>query len=320
MPQSILASMSKARVLRKCAGKPPGSRTNRGGGVLYPTVGFLLLCLMPMAFVWTSMRSLLTLVFEDETYTHIPLVPIVSFYLIYTGRKLIFSKILYAWGTGSALILPGSISLALARLNIWQLSSANQNSLLMIGCVLLWAGAFGLFFGNYALRAASFPLLFLLFSIPIPQPPLSQVIFLLQEGSAKAAESIYWMFGVPFFRQGLDFALPGVTIRVAEECSGIRSSLALLILTVLASHLFLRNNWKKALLCLLVFPIAVAKNGLRIFTLSTLAVYVNPAFLHGRLHHQGGIVFFLVTLALMALLLILLHKSEKKGPAADSIE
>ena len=43
----------------------------------------------------------------------------------------------------------------------------------------------------------------------------------------------------------------------------------------------------------------LVKNGIRIATLTLLANYVNPEFLYGRLHRQGGVVFFLIGLALL---------------------
>lgn len=292
--------------------------TNRGGGTLYRGVGFVLLCVMPIVFVWGLIHSLIALAFLNDTFAYIPLIPVVSLYLIYIERKSIFALTSYGWRTGSALIVPGVACLTMARSNLWQLRSANQISLLMLAFVLIWAGAFALFFGNHSFHAASFPLLFLLFMIPIPEPLLSQAIRMLQLGSAKATESIFRLFDVPFFRQGLDFTLPGVTIRVAEECSGIRSSLALLITTVVASHFFLRTTWRKLLLCIFVIPIVILKNGLRIATLSTLAVYVNPGFLRGNLHHRGGIVFFVIALLPMALFLVLLQKGEGHPVAPPS--
>ena len=50
-------------------------------------------------------------------------------------------------------------------------------------------------------------------------------------------------------------------------------------------------------------------------TRSALAIYVNPGFLHGNLHHQGGIVFFVIALLPMALILVLLQTGENPSAA-----
>jgi exosortase/archaeosortase family protein len=57
--------------------------------------------------------------------------------------------------------------------------------------------------------------------------------------------------------------------------------------------------------------IMVVKNGVRIATLTILAQYVDPGFLYGRLHHEGGVVFFLLGLVLLLPILWLLQRSKK---------
>ena len=57
--------------------------------------------------------------------------------------------------------------------------------------------------------------------------------------------------------------------------------------------------------------IMVVKNGIRIATLTILAQYVDPGFLYGRLHREGGVVFFLLGLVLLLPILWLLQRSEK---------
>jgi len=277
--------------------------------------GFLLVCALPLVLAWDSIRTVFTLVQENETFSQIPLIPVVSAFLVYLNRKAIFSRISFGWVSGAALIVPGMIFVGVARFNLWELRVTNQCSLLIFGIVVTWMGAFALFLGASAFRTACFPLLFLLFTVPIPEPALSKIIFLLQEGSADAAGWFFKLGGIPYYRRDFVFVLPGVAIRVAEECSGIRSSLALLITTALAGHLFLKSTWKKLLLCAVVIPLAVLKNGLRIMTLSTLAIYVNPSFLYGNLHRRGGIVFFTIALVPIIILLGLLQKSEKTSSA-----
>jgi exosortase len=282
-------------------------------------LGFVLLSILPVALVWMSMRSLAATTLRNDSYSHIPLIPVVSFFLIYSERYRIFSQVSSGWKIGSLFLLGGIVCFAFGHLNLWMMAQQNVLSVEGLGVVLAWAGAFALFFGSKALRAASFQFLFLLFMIPLPEPILHRTTLMLQEGSSTVAAFLFNIFGVPVFRQGFDFTVPGVVIRVAEECSGIRSTLALVIMSVLAGHIFLRNSWSKVFLCLLVFPVTVFKNGLRIVTLSTLAVYVNAGFLHGRLHHFGGIVFFAAGLVPLALCLLCFQKIESAKQSSTNI-
>jgi exosortase len=273
-------------------------------------LGFALVSILPLALVGFSMRELASTALENDTYSHIPLIPVVSLFLMYSERQRIFSRLSSGWRVGSSLLLAAAVFFVLAKSNLWAGNIENELSVAMLAAVLAWAGAFALFFGANALRAASFPFLFLVFMIPIPEPLLSRTIVFLQEQSANAAGLFFRISGIPVFREGFIFTLPGISIRVAEECSGIRSTLALLITAVLAGHLFLRTLWKKVLLCVLVFPFAILKNGLRIMALSALAAYVNPGFLHGNLHKYGGMVFFVTGLVPLALVLMLLQKTD----------
>ena len=295
-----------------------GGLSSTGGGISpFQAICFGLVCASPILIAWRLMRMVSALALDNDTYTHIPLIPLVSLFLIYTNRKTVFSAC-EAWKFGGVLLVAGILAISTARLNLFQLQAANQLSLVVFGVVLVWMGAFGLFFGSAAFRAARFPLLFLLFMVPIPEPILSKTIHSLQVGSAQAAAGLFGLFGIPYLQDGLVFSLPGVAIRVAEECSGIRSTLALLIMTVLASHMFLKATWKRLLVCLLAVPLSVAKNGLRIAALSTLAIYVDPGFLHGRLHQYGGMFFFAAAFLPLAVVFILLGKTEYRRPRQDS--
>lgn len=282
-------------------------------GLGYPrALAFLFICLVPFVLAWDSLGEISKLVTGNGTFSEAPLIPLVSAFLIFLDRRVIFSEVSLAWIPGAAMLVPGMALVLLARLNVWNLGETNQCSLLIFGILLAWAGGFALFFGTKALRLARFPLLFLIFAVPIPEPLLSKVILLLQEGSADVAEWFFKLGGIPYLRQGFVFALPGVAIRVADECSGIRSSLALFITTVLAGHLFLRTTWRKLVLWVVVLPLAVFKNGLRIMTLSSLAIYVNPEFLYGNLHRHGGVVFFIIGLLPLLFLLAYFQRSEKR--------
>jgi exosortase/archaeosortase family protein len=62
----------------------------------------------------------------------------------------------------------------------------------------------------------------------------------------------------------------------------------------------------------------ILKNGIRIATLTLLSIYVDPGFLRGRLHRDGGIVFFLLGLLLLyPVLLFLQHGESRMSEAAE---
>src|SRR5207253_7732635 len=98
-------------------------------------------------------------------------------------------------------------------------------------------------------------------------------------------------------------------IELAKECSVILSSLALLFTSLLAGHLLLRSAGRKTALALVTVPLLMIKNGIRIVTLSTLAIYADPSFLTGKLHSEGGFVFFLLALAVLAPVLWFLQRA-----------
>jgi exosortase len=183
--------------------------------------------------------------------------------------------------------------------------------------VLFWVAGFALLFGKAASRAGYFPLLFLFLMVPPPNFLLDDVIYLLQAGSAWITGALFDLLGVPVLREGFVFHLARVNIEVAKECSGIRSSMALLILALLVAHFRLRSFWKKALFLACGLFLMILKNGIRIVSLTLLAMHVDPSFLYGKLHHQGGIVFFLLSLLLLAPFLWLLQRGEVL-PAEDT--
>ncbi len=132
-------------------------------------------------------------------------------------------------------------------------------------------------------------------------------------GSAETAYKVFQVLDIPVYRQDFVFELPGISVEVARQCSGIRSALALIITSVLAGYLFLETRRRRVALVLAVFPITIFKNSLRIVTISLLAAYVDPIFLTNHwIHSAGGKPFFIFALLFMLPVLWLLRRSEKK--------
>ena len=270
--------------------------------------GIYTVCLMVGAF--GVLRALVDLATHNDTASHIILVPFVTLTLLYQRRDSIFASVRWAPVAGVGVILVGLGLLLAGRLYRDVDSHEGSLSFMVGGIVVLWVGGFLLFHGREAFRAALFPLLFLGFMIPMPGIVLDRATLFLKTGSTEAVAGLFTLTRTPYYRDGFVFSLPKFAIEIADECSGIRSSIALLLTSLLAGDMFLGTGWKKALLVLAVFPVVIVKNGVRIVCLSLLATYVNPGFLTGQLHHDGGFVFFLLGLAILAPLFVLLCRSE----------
>ena len=118
---------------------------------------------------------------------------------------------------------------------------------------------------------------------------------------------------------GLAFQLPNVTIEVAPECSGIRSSLVLFITSLVAGHLLLERPWQRALLTLLVIPLGILRNAVRIVTIGWLCTHHGPEMIHSAIHHRGGPFFFAISLVpLLAMLVIFRWLGKRKRLKAEN--
>ena len=262
--------------------------------------------------LYGPVREYLYWTYKSDYYTHIVLLPLVSAYLIFTQRREIFEDVGYAFAPGGAVVGLGLLLLAAAATLAPGWSKNDAYALVASATVIVVIGAFILIFGLRAFRAARFALLFLAFMVPLPSVVEYWVIRVLQLGSAEFVAFLFTFTGMPVLRDACVFHLPGLSIEVAPQCSGIRSSLALVITCVLAGHMFLKTTWKKIVLVLAVIPITMFKNGIRIVTLSLLGVYVDRGFLESSLHRDGGILFFILALLLMAPILFVLRRSEKQ--------
>ena len=271
--------------------------------------GFALLtALLNVDKLW----ALAQLALVNPTVSHVVGVPFVALVLIYSDRDIIFNAARPEPLVGGSLALAG---LALSFLSYRALNvPATTLMVAMLGVALAWVGGFVMMYGLASARAALFPLAFLLFMIPIPTVVMDGATQFLKNGSSEAVAGLFTLTGTPFHREGFVFSLPSFVIEIADECSGIRSSIALLLTGLLAGHQFLRKPWTKIVLVLMILPIAVIKNAIRIVGLSLLAMHVDQSFLTGQLHHEGGFVFFLLALGLLAPLFVLLKRSEGAAP------
>jgi len=254
----------------------------------------------------------------SDLHSHIVLVPLVSAYLLVISRHRLPREPGTSPGLGIALALTGlgCLGLALYLRVAGRMLSVNDQHVLPTLAFLSLTAAGGFFFlGRKWMAAAAFPFVFLLFMMPLPDGVVHVLETASQYASAEAASWFYSIAGVPFLRDELNgnlFALPGIQLQVAQECSGIRSSWVLLITSTVAAFMFLKGPWRRILLVALVIPLGVLRNGFRILVIGWLCVERGPHMANHWIHHQGGPVFFVLSLIPFFLILWLLRRGESR--------
>lgn len=265
--------------------------------VIQRNIAAVLVFLATVVWFWPPLVELFSLTQQQEHYSHMVLIPWVSLYVLYLDRRVILASREWSPWIGVLLLGVGAFSYWKFDAVAW---GPDHLSLTMFSFVVLCWGIFLFFFGTACFRKAVFGLLFLLFLIPLPSVVLSTIIGFLQRSSAEATAVVFSMLGIPVFREGFIFSLSNFTIHVAEECSGIRSTLSLVLTSLVAGHFFLRSLAGKMGIVAIVIPLAIIKNAFRIVGLALLANYVDPTYItNSALHRSGGIPLFLLSLVVL---------------------
>ena len=154
--------------------------------------------------------------------------------------------------------------------------------------------------GKPLMKALAFPLLLLLFMVPLPTVVYNQITFPLQLLASRVAEVMLGLFGIPVLRDGNVLELASQRLSVAEACSGIRSLLSLSFLSLVFAYFFDSKVWMRWVLLILTVPIAIVVNSARV-TLTGVLSEVNPDLAKGLFHSvEGWLVFVLALILLFA--------------------
>jgi len=258
---------------------------------------------------------------RSDLHSYILLVPFVSAYLLYLRRDQLpknhvtdFRLAIVSLAAGVSVFIFSYWSNFAARAP----AGHDRIGLLILSflCCLAAGGFF--FLGRAWMRAAAFPLAYLIFMVPMPDLMREALELASKSASADVANFFFHASGLPFVREGVVFQLPNITIEVAQACSGIRSSWVLLMTSILASNLFLKTPWRRIVLVAFVIPLALLRNGFRILVIGLLCVNVGPQMIHSPIHRQGGPLFFALSLIPLFLLLWWLRRGEIRTPSIES--
>ncbi len=272
---------------------------------------------LSLAFI-VPLLALVQLALKSDLFSHILLVPLVAGYLIWVDRGSLPLPGRPSIPVTGSLAIAATSCLALSWLPVVSDWTDLGLSLQILAWILGIATCGSAFLGRTLLGSCVFPLSFLLFAVPMPEIVVDQLETLLQYSSAEVSDWLFQISNVSFMRDGLFFEFPGLRIQVAKECSGIRSTLVLFVVGVLASKLFLLTPWKRLCLVAFVVPLGILRNAFRVWTLAVLTVNVDSRIIHSWFHHRGGPIFFALSLVPFFAVLWALLRSERRNATAPA--
>jgi exosortase C (VPDSG-CTERM-specific) len=262
---------------------------------------------------YRPLLDLLNFTFHDQLFSYIPMIPVISAYLIWTDRKKLTTEVCpsrigaaVAFGVGAAIALVWWLGTRAG----WEVDSQDYVALMTLSFLCFFWGACLALPGWKILRDAAFPIAFLIFAVPMPTVWVENIETFFQYTSAYAAKMFFSLAGTPTLLSDLRIDLPGFSLVVAPECSGIHSTLVLFITSLLAAYMFLRKTSSRLILAFSILPLAILRNGFRIFVVGELCVHISPAMIDSPIHRKGGPIFFALSLIPLFFLLVFLRKRE----------
>jgi len=232
---------------------------------------------------------------NDENYSHGFLVPLIVGYLVWTKREKLqqLTPQPSLWGLvvlllGVSIYLVGTIGAE------WFLKRSSL--IVVLGGLILYL------YGIEFFKTLLFPLIFLIFMVPLPAIIYTSVAFQLQLLVSKVAAQVIALVGIAVHRNGNILEVSTGPLAVEEACSGMRSIMALLALSSLFAYLISRSKLKQAILIASALPIAVVTNIIRVTATGIFAHYFGREVAEGMLHQSFGWIVFMIAFILLFLL------------------
>ena len=171
--------------------------------------------------------------------------------------------------------------------------------------------------GTAALKACWFPIFFMAFMIPLPSPVVDTLTLPMKTFVSWATEHILFALGYPISRNGVILYLGQYQLLVADACAGLHTLFSLEALGLFYLHLTRHESWwRNTLLAILIIPISLTANTIRVISLSLITFYFGDEAGQGFLHGFAGMVLFLSALVLImsldGLIQFALNRGEKR--------
>jgi len=247
-----------------------------------------------LAMYLPSYWAATTGLWNTDEHGHGPLVFLVSLWLFWRTRGEIMSARSHPcpWAGSLALMMGLGCYLAGRVFEIASLEFLSQP--LVVAGVLL-----GLL-GRGALRAAWFPVLYLLFVVPLPSSLIAAMTGPLKQWTSSVVVDALSALDYPIAHSGVVISVGAYRLLVADACSGLNSIMSLAAVGALYLYLVKRQSvLHNVLLATSILPIALAANTIRVMLLVLITYHLGDEVGQSFLHDISGFVLFMAALSLL---------------------
>src|SRR5437762_1654475 len=185
---------------------------------------------------------------DDPTYSHGWIIAPIALMLAWHQRDRLRDAARRPSNAGLLLVAASLLLFAAGSL-------AAELFLTRISLIGVLAGTILYTLGANHLRLLAFPLLFLIFMIPLPAIVFDRAAVSLQLLASALGERLLRAGGVAVLRDGNVLRLASVSLEVNDACSGIRSLMALVSVTTLVGYLFEPSWWRRAAVAAAAVPL-----------------------------------------------------------------
>ena len=300
---------------------PPHATTRSWGEIVPPKtwVRMAVVAMLLGAVYWTTIwNHLVRRWMNDGNWSHGWLVPVFSVYLLATQRERLAAVVPRANYLGVVVLV---CSLGMYFVASWWWPMVYPQIVSIVGSIL---GLTLLLGGWRLIRVAWFPIMFLLFAMPLPQGLYVDLTQRLRALASTLAAAIMPLFASGLYCEAqavvIDYDFHGRSghLNVAEACSGMRLMMAFMTLGVAMAYLGNRATWQRVIMVLSCIPIALVCNTIRVTITGLFFVYGRNDWAQGTPHQLLGISMLVIAFGLFALVGYVLNQLFVEDAGEDS--
>lgn len=251
------------------------------------TVSIFLLAYVPtINWMWDRWFA------RDSYYSHGILIPFVTGFLIWQKRKELAAITPARSPWGIPVIIVGMLIHIVSTLFRIYFTSGFSMLIVFVGLILF-------FYGSKVLKKILFPIMFLIFMIPVPMVVISNISFKMKLLAARIAALMLNNMGLAAIQEGSIIKMRYTQVVVDDVCSGLRSLISLGALGSIFAYWMDGAMWRRVLLFLSTIPIAIATNVARIIFLASVSEIWGSEYADGFVHDASGFMVFALAFVLL---------------------